>query len=585
MSDTNGHYRAPDTTYPLGDKDKDPAVVDEKAAQQGFAHDGLIPPPDSYDPYSAQPAAHRGVGALFRGELGSEVSTPFERKAALINRELDKMGFGRYQLAIWFLCGFGYFLDLMWAQAVGLIATPIYQEMNVNLTTESGLIFTAMSAGLTAGAFFFGLLVDIIGRKWAFNLTCLITCVFGTLIAAPVYNYDAICAMAALTGFGLGGQIPIDATITLEFLPQSKRYLLALLSLWQPVGVVVACAIAYGFVPKYRCNTDLDSCMITGPGEACCSTSSNMGWRYLMITLGGITLSVFFLRFFIFNFRESPKFLLGKGKEQQAIDVLHSIAKFNRAPPPTLTIEDFQAIDQEMSVVSVPESVTPLNTPLKTRQLIKNVIMDGIRKLRHLKGLFQTPLMAFTTVIVWIAYMGDFWSFNIAGSYLPIILNNRNVSSGQNSVYDTYEQYIIIYAPGIIGCVIAMLAIQLPVLGRKWSLVLSAALQGLSMAMYTQVRSTAGYVGLNALEYIMQSFFNAVLYATTPEMFPAYVRGSACGLASTLGRLSGIVAPFAAQKYVANESAGVLWLATGGIWVAMVALIFLPIETRNRQAY
>lgn len=41
-------------------------------------------------------------------------------------------------------------------------------------------------------------------------------------------------------------------------------------------------------------------------------------------------------------------------------------------------------------------------------------------------------------------------------------------------------------------------------------------------------------------EYIMQSFFNAVLYATTPEMFPAYVRGSACGLASTLGRLSGV---------------------------------------------
>lgn len=38
----------------------------------------------------------------------------------------------------------------------------------------------------------------------------------------------------------------------------------------------------------------------------------------------------------------------------------------------------------------------------------------------------------------------------------------------------------------------------------------------------------------------MQSFFNAVLYATTPEMFPAYVRGSACGLASTLGRLSGV---------------------------------------------
>lgn len=80
--------------------------------------------------------------------------------------------------------------------------------MNVDLTKDSGLIFTAMSTGkplqtavppeasfhphfciplgLTVGAFFFGLLVDIIGRKWAFNLTCLITCVFGTLIVSQM---------------------------------------------------------------------------------------------------------------------------------------------------------------------------------------------------------------------------------------------------------------------------------------------------------------------------------------------------------------------------------------------------------------
>jgi hypothetical protein len=138
----------------------------------------------------------------------------------------------------------------------------------------------------------------------------------------------------------------------------------------------------------------------------CCSKSDNMGWRYFMITLGGLTLFVFFLRFFVFNFRESPKFLLGKGKEQEAINVLHSIAKFNRAPPPTLTIDDFAAIDQEMSVVSDPVSTTPL----KTRQHTKMVLKDGLSKLKHLKGLFRTPLMTFTTIVIWIAYMGDFWS-------------------------------------------------------------------------------------------------------------------------------------------------------------------------------
>ena len=70
---------------------------------------------------------------------------------------------------------------------------------------------------------------------------------------------------------------------------------------------------------------------------------------------------------------------------------------------------------------------------------------------------------------------------------------------------ETYKQYIYIYLPGILGALLAMLSVQLPLVGRKWSLVFSAICQGLSMAMYTQVKSTPGYVGLNALEYIMQT--------------------------------------------------------------------------------
>ena len=87
---------------------------------------------------------------------------------------------------------------------------------------------------------------------------------------------------------------------------------------------------------------------------------------------------------------------------------------------------------------------------------------------------------------------------------MPIVLLRNNVSSGVD-VTETYRQYIYIYLPGIIGAVLALFSVQLPLIGRKWSLVISAALQGLSMAMYTQVRNTAGYVGLNALEYIMQT--------------------------------------------------------------------------------
>jgi hypothetical protein len=93
----------------------------------------------------------------------------------------------------------------------------------------------------------------------------------------------------------------------------------------------------------------------------------------------------------------------------------------------------------------------------------------------------------------------------LAGSFLPIILLRNNVDSGRGTVTDTYRQYVYIYLPGILGAVLALISVQLPLIGRKWSLVFSAACQGLSMAMYTQVKTTAGYVGLNALEYIMQT--------------------------------------------------------------------------------
>ena len=120
--------------------------------------------------------------AILRGTAAKPMNT-FEKKAALINAELDKFGMGRYQICIWFLCGFGYFLDLAWSQGVGLIATAIYQEMGV-ADADTGLIFTCANAGLAIGALSFGLAVDIIGRKAAFQLTCLITSIFGLLLVA-----------------------------------------------------------------------------------------------------------------------------------------------------------------------------------------------------------------------------------------------------------------------------------------------------------------------------------------------------------------------------------------------------------------
>lgn len=134
----------------------------------------------------AVPDPDISIGSILKG-TAARPPTLFEKKAALINAELDKFGLGRYQICIWFLCGFGYFLDLAWAQGVSLVSTAIYQEMNVP-DNKTALLFSLSNAGLAIGSFTFGILVDIIGRRWAFNLTCLITSVFGLLIVISIHS-------------------------------------------------------------------------------------------------------------------------------------------------------------------------------------------------------------------------------------------------------------------------------------------------------------------------------------------------------------------------------------------------------------
>ena len=63
----------------------------------------------------------------------------YEKKALLVNRELDAHGMGKYQWYIFFLCGFGYLLDLLYAQAFGLVAPAIQQEFGFGGTGHSDL--------------------------------------------------------------------------------------------------------------------------------------------------------------------------------------------------------------------------------------------------------------------------------------------------------------------------------------------------------------------------------------------------------------------------------------------------------------
>ena len=71
-----------------------------------------------------------------------------------------------------------------------------------------------------------------------------------------------------------------------------------------------------------------------------------MGWRYLLFTLGGFTLLLWALRFFVFNLEESPRYLIGRGHDEAAVAVIHRIAAYNGRTS-SLTVDQLTQAGEE----------------------------------------------------------------------------------------------------------------------------------------------------------------------------------------------------------------------------------------------
>ena len=78
--------------------------------------------------------------------------------------------------------------------------------------------------GMAVGAFLWGTIADIAGRKPAFIWTMLIYSVFSILSAAAP-NYLLLLGARFITGVGLGGCIPVAYSLVAEFMPRSRREL------------------------------------------------------------------------------------------------------------------------------------------------------------------------------------------------------------------------------------------------------------------------------------------------------------------------------------------------------------------------
>lgn len=125
-----------------------------------------------------------------------------------------------------------------------------------------------------------------------------------------------------------------------------------------------------------------------------------MGWRYNLLCLGGICLVVFLLRFVVFTFRESPKYLLYRGQDPRAVRVCQQVAKFNGRES-KISLELFEKLtSEEMSVASL-NTETPI-LGAGTKQLKGTWKQKLMLELKRYKILFSSFAIAWLTLMVWI---------------------------------------------------------------------------------------------------------------------------------------------------------------------------------------
>jgi MFS transporter, putative metabolite:H+ symporter len=242
---------------------------------------------------------------------GAPASLAGER-SDIIGR-LERLPFSRAHAKIAAILSFGLFFDGFDNGTLAVTLTVIFAEFHIGLF-NTGVLLGSGFVGQFIGAWVFGFLSEIFGRKIAFLCSMLI---YGAMSIASAFawDYQSLVAMRAIQGLGLGGVLAPAVAIFSEFVRATRRGRFA--GIYQTTfqwGVLLAPAIGLLFFQIF---------------------GKHVGWHALFL-FGGIPALVAIYGWFALP--ESPRWLADRGRYAEADAVLRTLERQvkGKLPPPTL---------------------------------------------------------------------------------------------------------------------------------------------------------------------------------------------------------------------------------------------------------
>lgn len=216
----------------------------------------------------------------------------------MLLRRLENLPVGRFHYRLLVVAGIGWLFDAMDTGLIAFVLPVLAKEWGLS-PSEMGMVGSVGLVGMAIGAVLAGTIADRIGRRGVFALTLLLYSI-ATGLCALAWNYESLLVFRFFVGFGLGGELPVAATLVAEYVPARVRgrFIVLLESFWG-VGWIVAACIAYLFIPVF-------------------------GWHWAFI-IGALP------AFYVFIIRrhlpESVRYLLARGQVEEARVIVEDLER------------------------------------------------------------------------------------------------------------------------------------------------------------------------------------------------------------------------------------------------------------------
>ncbi|TAM82551.1 MAG: MFS transporter [Acidobacteria bacterium] len=429
-----------------------------------------------------------------------------DKTPAGIGERLDRLPWTGFHSRVTLALGIGWLLDAFEVNVIGNVLGILKKLWHVTDVQASALV-TVWLVGIMIGALLFGYLADRFGRRKLFILTLLLYSGF-TVVSALSPGYYFFMVFRFLTAIGVGAEYSaINAAIG-EIIPARfrGRANATVMNFW-PVGSILAALLSLYFINLLP---------------------PSVGWRFAF-GLGAIV--ALFTIWARRTLPESPRWLLGRGRRQEALQVMQQIESGTG---------HFDFTDSQARRADTISAGFFSQVWLLVREHPGRLALGSLLDFSEAAG-----------------YYGIF-------AFLPlVVLPHVNISD---------ERVPWFFLIGNLGAVAggALAAVALDKAGRKWTVTLFyllAAVSMLVMGAATLHRSAEGVLAAFVVVNFCATGSWVSAYPTFSEIFPTRLRSTGIGFSVAFGRIGAAISPLVLVVLAERASVMDAFAVLGGFYV------------------